>query len=227
MSAKRTVRGRLLSLQGVELNARQRIDAVDLLSRIPDRIATMFWFDPQYRAVLDRLAFGNEGARQKGRSALKSMTDGDIAFVVEEAARVLKPSGHLMLWTDKFSVASGHWQQWRRRARHLEIVDMIAWNKMRIGMGRRARCVSEFLLILQKHPSRAKGIWTDHGIPDAWSEQSDRGIHPHAKPYCLTERLIRAATKRGDIVIDPCAGSYGVLTACLASGRTFIGGDLL
>jgi site-specific DNA-methyltransferase (adenine-specific) len=228
MSAKRGgFDRRLLSLQGVERNARQRIDAVELLSRIPDRIATMFFFDPQYRAVLDKLAFGNEGERQQGRAALKSMSDGDIAFVIEEAGRVLNPSGHLLLWMDKFSLASGHWRRWVRHAPQLEIVDLISWNKMRPGMGRRTRCQTEFLIILQKVPLRAKDIWTDHRLTDFWTESSDRGIHAHAKPYQLTERLIRAATQRGDLVIDPCAGGYGVLEACRASGREFIGGDLI
>lgn len=218
---------RLLYLKGIERNARQQIDAVDLLSRIPDRLAAVFNFDPQYRAVLDKLSFGNEGARQSERAALKSMDDDTIAFVVEEGARVLKPSGMMFLWMDKFSLASGHWHRWVRRSRSLQVVDLLAWNKMRPGMGRRLRCVTEYMVVLQKEPTRAKGCWNDHSIRDAWSESSDRRIHPHAKPYVLTERLIRATTKPGDIIIDPCAGGYGVLEACQATGREFIGGDLI
>lgn len=224
-SKRRVADRRILSLQ-VERNAPQRMDAVELLSRLPDRIAAMFFFDPQYRAVLDKLAFGNEGKRQAPRAALKSMTDSDIAFMVEEAARVLKASGHLMLWMDKFSLASGHWRRWMRHAPQLETVDLIAWNKMRPGMGRRTRCQTEFLVILQKVPLRAKDVWKDHRLTDFWTESTDRGIHPHAKPYQLTERLIRACTERHDLVVDPCAGGYGVLTACRASGREFIGGDI-
>ena len=212
---------------GLELNSRQKMDAVELLSRIPCQVATMFFLDPQYRAGLDKLAYGNEGVRQKGRAELKAMTDSDIAFLVEEAQRVLKPSGHLMIWMDKFSLVSGHWRQWMRRANYLAIVDAVSWNKMRPGMGRRLRCQTEFLVILQKAPQRAKGIWTDHRLTDCWTESSDRGIHAHAKPYQLTERLIRAATDRGDLVIDPCAGGYGVLTACRAIGREFVGCDLV
>lgn len=218
---------RLLYLKGIERNARQQIDAVELLSRIPDRLATMFFFDPQYRAVLDKLAFGNEGVRQADRAKLKSMDDDTIAFVIEEANRVLMASGHVMLWMDKFSIASGHWRKWLRRAPGLEVVDLLSWNKLRPGMGRRLRCVTEYMVVLQKAPIRAKGVWNDHAIRDGWSESTDRRIHPHAKPYVLTERLIRAATKRGDVVIDPCAGGYGVMEACLASGREFIGGDLI
>jgi site-specific DNA-methyltransferase (adenine-specific) len=226
MAKSRGMDRRLLSLK-IERNARQRMDAVELLEAIPDRIAVLFFYDPQYRAVLDKLAFGNEGAKQVSRAKLPTQTDSDIAFVVEEAQRVLKPSGHMMLWMDKFSLASGHWRRWVRRASQLEVVDLIAWNKLRPGMGRRARCVTEYLVVLQKQPTRAKDVWTDHRITDSWMESSDRRIHAHAKPYVLTERLIRACTERGDLVVDPCAGGYGVLEACRASGREFIGGDLI
>lgn len=228
MSAKRKGGDcRLLSLTGVERNARQRMNGVDLFAALPDRIATMVFCDPQYRAGLDQLGFGNEGAKQVGRAQLPAMSDDLIAFFVEESQRVLKPSGHLMLWMDKFSAASGHWHRWRRRARLLHLVDMLSWNKLRPGMGRRLRCQTEYMMVLQKAPARAKGVWGDHRLTDSWSESSDRRIHPHAKPHQLVERLIRAATERGDLVVDPCAGGFGVLDACVASGREFIGGDLL
>lgn len=224
--AKRRGGGRLLSLNVIR-NGRQQMDAVELLSRLPDRIASLFFFDPQYRAVLDKLAFGNEGERQKGRARLPSMTDETIAFVVEEAERVLRPSGHLALWMDKFSLASGHWSRWTRRAGHLSTVDLLAWNKMTFGMGRRLRCRTEYLVLLQKVPARAAGIWKDHSMTDSWSEMSSTSVHPHAKPFVLTERIIRACTDRGDLVVDPCAGGYGVMEACRASGREFVGCDLL
>lgn len=217
---------RSLSLNGFALNDRNQVDAVALLADLPDDVASLFFFDPQYRAVLDELAFGNEGERQSGRRALVQMTEETIALLIEEADRVLERSGHLMLWTDKFNLATGKHRRWLRRT-SLEVVDLIAWNKLRPGMGRRARCTTEYLIVAQKRPTRAKGRWTDHSLNDSWLESSDRTEHPHAKPHVLTERLIRATTKRGDLVVDPCAGSYGVLTACRASGRNFIGGDLI
>jgi site-specific DNA-methyltransferase (adenine-specific) len=211
----------------VERNARQRMDAVELLEKIPDRIAKLVIVDPQYRTGLDHLKFGNEGSRQKARYKLPQMTDDTIAFMVEEAARIMKPSAHLAIWLDKFSIGTGQHLKYLRRARSLQVVDLLSWNKLRTGMGRRFRCVTEYLVLAQKLPIRAQGVWTDHRINDCWSESTDRRIHAHAKPYVLTERLIRACTDRGDLVVDPCAGGYGVLEACLASGREFIGGDLI
>lgn len=228
MPAKASVGNRrLLYLSGLERNARQKMDAVELLHRIPDRLASLMVIDPQYRTGLDHLKFGNEGSRQKARHQLPQMKDDTIAFIVEEAQRVLKPSGYLFLWLDKFSIGSGQHLKYLRRARLLQVVDLICWNKMNFGMGRRARCVTEYLIVIQKAPIRAKGCWSDHSIPDCWAEAKNGGLHTHAKPHVLTERLIRSVTKRGDVVVDPCAGGYGVLTACIAAGREFIGGDLI
>lgn len=217
---------RLLSLPNLKRNERQQMDGVELLEQLPKNIVDCFFFDPQYRNVLDQMKFGNEGARQQGRAKLPQMTDDTIGFFLEELARVSRPSAHGFLWMDKFCVATGVFRKWLRRT-PFEVVDLLAWNKMRPGMGRRLRCVTEYCVVLQKPPTRAKDIWTDHSIRDAWNEFSDRDIHAHCKPYALTERLIRATTKAGDLVVDPCAGGYGVLEACLATGREFLGSDLI
>lgn len=196
-----------------------------MLRAMQDESATLAVFDPQYRAVLNKLEFGNEGERQKRRADLPQMSDHDITLFVEQIERVLKASGHLAFWIDKYSVGSGHHLKYFRFA-HLKIVDLITWNTMRFGMGRRARGSTEFLIIAQKFPQRAKGFWTDNSIRDCWTESSDRTEHPHAKPYQLTERIIRATTRRDDLVVDPCAGSYVTLEACRATGRNFMGCDL-
>jgi site-specific DNA-methyltransferase (adenine-specific) len=49
----------------------------------------LVFFDPQHRAVLDKLQFGNEGARQRGRSNLPAMTEAYIDAVCRDSARLL------------------------------------------------------------------------------------------------------------------------------------------
>ena len=93
-------------------------------------------------------------------------------------------------------------------------------------MGYRSRRKSEYLLVLQKAPVRAKGCWTDHDIPDVWAEKTTK-VHPHSKPVELQQRLIKATTKEGGFVLDPAAGGYSVLEACKRAGREFIGGDIV
>ena len=95
-------------------------------------------------------------------------------------------------------------------------------------MGYRTRRFGEHLVILQKKPLRAKGVWRLHDIPDVWSEKIENGnrSHTHAKPIELQKKLIEAVTNVGDIVVDPAAGGYSVLTAALAVDRHFLGCDL-
>jgi site-specific DNA-methyltransferase (adenine-specific) len=206
-------------------NIAQQGDALVLLQSLPDGCAALGFFDPQFRELLERQQYGNEGvSRQSARAALPAMSATYIDLVVREFARVLKPSGYLMRWTDKFCLCEG---------RHLSIppevlkvVDLIATN-IKFGMGYRTRACGDFLLVLQKPPIKAKATWTDHSIPDRWDEKVDRKLHPHVKPIELIKKLIKATTKPGDLVVDPAAGSFGVMHAALAHERQFLGVDIV
>jgi site-specific DNA-methyltransferase (adenine-specific) len=203
-------------------NVAQRGDALDLLTSLPDASAPLAFFDPQHRTVLDKLAYGNEGVRQGRRCALPQMSDAFIEQCCREIARVLRPSGYVMLWVDTLKLCQAHHL---RIADALPCVDLITWDSLRLGQGYRSRRRGDYLLVLQKPPLRAKATWRDHSISSRWVEKVDRRIHPHVKPIDLIERLIGAVTLPGDLVIDPAAGGFGVLHAALRLGREFIGCD--
>ena len=205
-----------------QINTTQHGDALALLQSLPDGCSPLVFFDPQHRGVLDKLQFGNEGARQKGRAKLPAMTDSYIDACCRESVRVLTASGYLMLWIDTFGLCQGHHL---RIADVISPVDLIAWDSLRMGMGCRSRRRGDYLLILQKPPLRAKATWRDHGIPSCWPEKVNRAAHPHIKPVGLISRLIGAVTRPGDLVIDPAAGSFVVMRAATELGRSFIGCD--
>jgi site-specific DNA-methyltransferase (adenine-specific) len=140
-----------------------------------------------------------------------------------EIARVLVPSGYCMRWLDTYGLCEAHHL---RVADCVKCVDLIAWDNLRLGMGKRSRRRGDYLLVLQKRPLRAKATWRDHGIPSRWPEKACRRLHPHAKPIGLICRLIAAVTQSGDLIVDPAAGSFVVMYAALAYGRQFIGCDL-
>lgn len=206
------------------LNWRNRVDGLTLLDAIDDGTIAAAFFDPQYRGVLDKLSYGNEGKqRGQARAALQQMDEGTIVAFIQEIDRVLRPQGHLFLWVDKYHLCQGTlpWLE----GTDLNLVDMIVWDKGRIGMGYRTRRKSEYLVVLQKSPVRAKGVWVDHAIPDVWEERVAK-THAHSKPVELQRRLIAAVTQDGDIVLDPASGGYSVLEACRLLGRDFVGGDI-
>jgi site-specific DNA-methyltransferase (adenine-specific) len=206
-------------------NTMQRGDALVLLESLPDICTPLVFFDPQFRGVLNKLKFGNEGARQRGRFALPAMTDDYIDAVCREAARVLRPSGYLMRWTDTFHLGIG---DHLRIADVLECVDIIVWNNLGFGMGKRSRRCGDYVIVLQKPPIKAGATWSDHGIRSRWSEKIEnvRSQHPHIKPIGLIKRLIGATTAPGDLVVDPAAGSFVVMRAAHELGREFIGCDI-
>ena len=215
-----------LTAQAVcQMNQPNRSEGLALLAQVLSGSIAAAFFDPQYRGVLDKLSYGNEGiSRGRERSGLPQMSEGTIVAFLRELDRVLRPSGHLFLWVDKFHLCEGV-TPWLEGI-SLQIVDMITWDKEKIGMGYRSRRRSEYLLILQKKPIRAKNCWTVHNIPDVWTEKIVK-THPHSKPVALQKALILATTQAGDTVLDPAAGGYSVLEACREAGRDFIGGDIV
>ena len=211
--------------RGLKHNARVKMDGLRLLGKLPAGAVSAAFLDPQYRGVLDHLAYGNEGvSRGKQRASLPQMDERTIAQFVQEIDRVLIESGHLFLWMDKFHLCTG-FREWLAGT-SLDVVDMITWDKQRIGMGYRSRRKSEYLVVLQKAPRKAKGVWKVHTIPDVWPETvpSKKGGHP--KPVELQAELIEAVTNPGDLVVDPAAGTFSVMEACLQRNRVFLGCDI-
>lgn len=201
-------------------------DGREFLKDLADEVVSTAFFDPQYRGVMDKMKYGNEGKRQRGRFELQQMPEEMIVEFMSEIDRVLAPSGHLFLWIDKFHLCEGI-ASWRAGTR-LETVDLLTWNKGRMGMGYRTRRKSEYVMILQKAPKRAKGVWTRHNIPDVVEEKIASKQHAHQKPLELQAALIEATTRPGDLVIDPAAGSFSVEAACeIVGGRRFAGADLV
>src|SRR6516225_2272564 len=207
-------------------NIAQHGDALALSRSLPDRCTKLAFFDPQHRENLDKLKYGNEGARQRERCKLPPMSSEYIDECCREMARVLMPSGYLMRWQNVFQVGTGvH----LRLADFLQCVDLIAWDNLRISNGYRARRRGDYLVALQKPPIRARATWqTKPTIPDRWPEKiiKPRSQHPHIKPIGLISAVIEAITSPGDLVVDPAAGSFVVMHAAHQLGREFIGCDL-
>jgi hypothetical protein len=82
----------------------------------------------------------------------------------------------------------------------------------------------------------AKASWTQEGgkIPeDWWSEFSPVGRHknellgyPTQKPEALLERIIRASSNSGDIVLDPFCGCGTAVAVAQKEGRRWVGVDV-
>ncbi len=68
-----------------------------------------------------------------------------------------------------------------------------------------------------------EGIWTELGV----SAASDERIgYPTQKPLALLERIIKASSNEGDMVLDPFCGCATACVAAESLGRQWIGIDL-
>ncbi|MCG3167143.1 MAG: hypothetical protein POELPBGB_02927 [Bacteroidia bacterium] len=201
------------------------MDGLLLLKKLYDASIPLVMFDPQYRGLFDQLKYGNEGKKLRERFQLPQMPDTVIASFLKEIDRVLIPSGHVMMWVDKFMLINSIHSLVTGTS--LKVVDFITWDKGRIGLGYRTRKKSEYLVIFQKLPVRIKGIWKAHDIPDIWTEKLVKKNHTHAKPVQLLKKLIEAVTNIGDTIVDPAAGGYSTLTSASEVKRNFLGCDIL
>lgn len=206
-----------------KINYRNKTDGILLMKDIKDESLKVAFFDPQYRGVLDYMNYGTTN-RQLDRESLTQMPEETIIGFFNELNRIIKPSGYLFLWLDKFHLTNGDYHNWYKDT-DFHCVDMVTWNKGKIGMGYRMRCKSEFCYVLQKKPTRVKGTWSLHNIPDVWEEKVVKN-HPHSKPIELQKVLIESTTEPNDFVLDPASGGYSVFRACKETNRNFIGGDI-
>lgn len=62
-------------------------------------------------------------------------------------------------------------------------------------------------------------------IPSVAPTAAERHGYPTQKPLALLDRLIRATTAPGDLVLDPCMGSGTTVVAAQAAGRAGVGID--
>ncbi len=225
-SGQRTVHAPPLPLpDALKPNTRLKMDGLDFLSMLPANGVPVAFLDPQYRGVLEKLSYGNEGKdRGKRRCALEQMTEAMIGRFVRGIDSALIPSGHLFLWVDKFHLCQGV-RPWFDGT-SLDIVDLVTWDKGTFGMGYRTRRRAEYCIVLQKQPRKAKGVWKIHNIPDVKQEPVSQRHHPHTKPVDLQGELMSAVSHEGDFVIDPAAGSFSVLQSAQIRKRTFLGCDL-
>ena len=98
---------------------------------------------------------------------------------------------------------------------------------MRVGSGTRKNLVSAPVSsgIFNEMPGNVvDNVWTD--IPPINSQAKERVGYPTQKPLALLERIIKASSNEGDIVLDPFCGCA---TACVAAenlGRRWIGIDI-
>lgn len=82
---------------------------------------------------------------------------------------------------------------------------------------------SDFPKDVIKNPGKQmRDVWA---ISTPSPKEKTFGKHPTQKPLALLDRVVRAASKEGDLVLDPFVGSGTTGVAAVQNGRRFVGID--
>ena len=206
--------------QKFSLNTKQTGEALELLANLESNSVSLVFLDPQYEPVKNVLAVNYP---------LYSQSDYQILRILEQIERILKPSAFCLLWVNKTLLGNDRIPLWLLKTPALKIVDCLVWHKKNsLGLGNWLRSNAEFCFLIQKHPQTGKRF-KNRSFGNVWEENvlpPNKRKHPHQKPRELTKALIEATTNEGDLIVDPCAGSFIVLEICQELKRDFCGVDL-
>lgn len=202
------------------LNTKQSGEALELLTNLENNSVSLVFFDPQYEPVRQVL---------RTNYPLYSQIDYQILRILEQIERILRPSSFCLLWVNKTLLGNDRIPLWLLKTPSLKIVDFLVWHKKNtLGLGSWLRSNAEFCFLIQKYPQSGK-LFKNRSFGNVWEEAvlpPSKRKHPHQKPKELIKALITATTNAGDLIIDPCAGSFIVLEVCQELKREFLGCDL-
>ncbi len=186
-----------------------------------DERCEAMWTDPPYGVDYEgktKAALTIQGDRAGGLEALISAAFAAADTALSPGARLYMahPAGELSVTFANTFVAQG----WKLR-------QTLVWVKDAFVLGRSDYHYRHEPILYGHKPGEgrigrgAKGWYGDHAQDSVLEVARPRHSrdHPTMKPPELVERCVRNSTRRGDLVLDPFAGSGSTLVACESSGR--------
>jgi site-specific DNA-methyltransferase (adenine-specific) len=144
-----------------------------------------------------------------------------ISDLAEMAARLLDDGGLFVMYSGQYWLP----EVIRRLGEHLTY----RWTIASVWDGD-ANIVNPLDMTSQWKPILiySKGDWQHRGRwPDVSKVRSkEKKLHDWQQPLEEVERLVRYFSTPGDLVVDPCAGSFTTAVACHRLGRRFVGCDV-
>ncbi len=227
-------------------------DSLKLLTLLPSESFDMIFADPPYHLSNGGFTVhaGKMVSVNKGQWDKSNGLETDSNFYTEwitECRRLLKPNGTIWISGTYHSIyACGFALQ--KAGYH--ILNDIAWFKPNASPNLSCRyfTASHETLIWARKSKEAKhffnydymreGNWKEDFLKrpgkqmrSVWaigtpkSQEKIFGKHPTQKPIELLKRIVLASTKKGDLILDPFAGSSTTGIAAYLYGRKFVGID--
>lgn len=219
-------------------------DSLELLRALPGRSVDLVFADPPYNLSNGGTTChaGRRVSVDKGEWDRSAGPQGDHAFHtawLAEVQRVLKPSGTLWVSGTQHVIFNiGYAMQ--ELGYHL--LNTVTWFKPNAAPNLACRFFTHSTeLVIWAAPRRLKPLphhfayeemKAENGgrqMRDMWSfsapgkTEKTHGRHPTQKPLALLDRIVRASTRPGELVLDPFSGSGTTGVSAVALGRRYLG----
>ena len=198
-------------------------DAVEWLGSLATESVDLLITDPPYESLEKHRAVGTTTRLKRSKASSNDwfsiFPNQRFPELFAEVFRVLRNNRHFYLFCDAETMFIA---KPLGEAAGFRFWKPLVWDKQKIGMGYHYRARHEFILFFEKGRRRLK----DLGIPDVLSAPRIRGGYPTEKPVEVCSTLVSQSSERGEVVVDPFAGSGAVGVAALQQGRHFWGNDL-
>jgi len=217
-------------------------DCLDILAQIPESSVDLIFADPPYFLSNGGITChaGKMVSVHKGDWDKSKGPDGNHDFNrawLAASQRVLKPNGSIWVSGTAHVI---HSVGFAMQQLGFKLLNDISWVKPNPPPNLSCRYfthATETIIWAAKNPKsrhtfnyklmkdanagkQMKSVWT---IPPPETWEKKFGKHPTQKPFALLDRILRASSDEGDLVLDPFMGSGTTLVAALRLRRFTIG----
>jgi site-specific DNA-methyltransferase (adenine-specific) len=207
-------------MSGLELNRIYQRDCIEGMRMLADKSVDIIITDPPYSTPVIT-SFG----RQKVRNVADlSLQETYVKTLKTEFERILKDDAPVFMFCDDgyFSSIYRAFYDWN----HLQ---MITWDKGRIGMGKPFRKRHELIFYANRETmdyNRTDGITHYPTVLNYKPVANNERVHGAQKPVELIRDLIKGFTDEQDVVFDAFMGSGSTAVAAAHENRNYIGFEL-
>lgn len=204
-------------------------DCIAFLKSLPDNSIDLLVTDPAYSGMNNKLMLGhgrivgkyNDKGQANGKwfKEFEDTPENYIAFL-SECKRVLKPSAHLYVMFDSFSLLSLA----PLLREYFDVKNIITWDKVNVGMGHYYRRRHEFIIFA----TNGNNTKIKHrSFPDVWRiKRIHRANYPTQKPVEVFDIMLSASSNPGYTVCDPFLGSGSSAISAIKYDCNFVGCDV-
>lgn len=193
-------------------------DCLELLKDIEENSVDTVVTDPPYNVPVTYFVSKDEKRWNKKWSDVSVLMHW-WDKVTDELQRVLKPTGHILVFCNADSYAAFYppmYNKWSNTG-------CLVWVKMTPGLGSIWRRQHELIITGRNKGCYKVKTWGSGDVLKYKIVPASKRHHPSEKPVDLLVDLIKTVTPPNGVVLDPFAGSGSTLVAAKSEGFSFIG----